>query len=472
MSGEAGGPWDLSLNVRPGVISVLLFLVFDLVLHTVIDGVLARASCWVYYKRIFKGHPLHLKSADLPGVTSFLLGAPCAPFNLLIVVLKLAFLVALLNLNISIDGGIERAERAVTLTARLALNLSNSERGPNSQHGSGYLWHFARTCYEKPDTGDRITFYTLAFNLTPGADGASLHDGTRDPIVRGSIQCLSPGRVQRESVRALQVITGCSPVRSAACADPNPTTVPRKRLMPKSIKEVDIHLSSGFTLRTRASTFTNLTLFPGYPGAKLVCLSVHAGGAQRGDFRRTCVLTVQLPDHGFLIENWTSDRAGFHRVYAGPVFDNDPRMSFEETAIAAYRLFGPGVPYGTLASLLVANSGQVRFETQRVVVLGPPRAGTVVKFPALVLAGVVAAIVVAARVAVGCCLRADDRPRLNEIDGLSSIAREENSPSGKSLSSGRGIAIGLILRFPNVARLVPVQRGYHVVTRASVDEIY
>lgn len=78
---------------------------------------------------------------------------------------------------------------------------------------------------------------------------------------------------------------------------------------------------------------------------------------------------------------------------------------------------------------------------------------------------------IVARVVAAFTVDGDNRPQLNAIDGLSSIAREELQPSGRSYVSGENVSLGWVYSGPQRIRFGPVRSADQCVKRVSELEI-
>lgn len=482
MSSESDGLPRLVLHIQPGLVSAFYFLLFDLVLLTFVDVLLARAASFGYYSAIYKGHTVTLKSVDIPGVTTFLVGRLCSPINAATLVVKLAFLAAILSIDIAIDAETVRPEESITLGARLGMNLTDAYWEKENYVGLTFLWDSSRGCRVRSDEDDSIVFYTVAFNVTGNTSADDFAtDGSYVPP--DSLFCLKPDRVSQLSVRPLSVVNGCSPNRQTSCTEPTVELWRERNTRRPDFYDI-ICFDFGAVI-TSNCVYVVVRAYYGFDGiseygaGSLFCVYSRIGdfssyenddSVGRVDDFQTCLFTTKV-ENGYLVENWTYNSSTFTRRYPGPVFDKDPQLGVWQTvAIAPYLLKG-NMDYETLSSIVVANGAVLEFEEQNVQLFQGRKTVTIVPFYALILIAIIILVTTIAYVVSAFTVAKDIRPQINAINGLSSIAREENHPSGRSLTAGHGIAIGLILRYPNAARLVPVRKGTATVSRSEVNEI-
>lgn len=474
MPSISGSPPQLILDVQPGAVSVAYFIILDLVLLTIFDIALARTSSHLCYRRIFGGHPLELKSADIPGVTSFLLGNFWSATNIPLLLVKLVFLVFILIIDVEVNSESRQPTETITLTSRLGFDISTSSNNGTVRLGAGHLWPIATNCRVRSDDSDEITYYSVAYNFNDKKTSSPLHSVDENVIDSKSILCLSPKNVANESARPTVIISGCSPFRGGRCTDLNPKTIFERRPPADKDSRVQIKDTTGVdNLIYAMREYYNFTIISEYPSARMLCVSVSINPKDPPNnyltYYDSCLLSANV-SNGYLIENWIYNSSSFIRHYPGVVFKNYLNISTDQSVSTAFHLLKGGVSYETLSTFLIGYGSYHILESQNITNLGDTKTVSVIPVHSLVMSCVLAALCLGSYILVAIFL-ANERPQLNEINGLSSIAREENRPSGRSLKAGDGIAIGLILRNSNVARLVPVQNGYRVVSKKEVDSI-
>ena len=123
----------LELHFQEGYVSAFYVIFLDLILFTNLDAALARLLSSLYYKQIFKGKPLLLRSCDIPGISTFFLGNRLSPNNLSILALKLAFISCALILDLNINSKPLNFHTEVRLLSTCLLYTSPS---PRDQRGS------------------------------------------------------------------------------------------------------------------------------------------------------------------------------------------------------------------------------------------------------------------------------------------------------------------------------------------------
>lgn len=464
---------QLTLNVQPGLITAIFSIIFDFILLAILDSALARASSHFYYKSIFKGNPLSLKSADVPCVTSFLLGNFWTVPNVFLALVKIAMLVFILNVDIEVDSENVRPKTVVNVGSRLGFNISREDTKGEIDFGAGYLWQFVTNCREK--SNDTITFYALAYNVSYGKTTAPLHDPNGNFIPTESIYCLSPKYVASDSVRPLVVVKGCSPMSDGGCTANSQTIFTKRRPGPDDSYTADLKgLLGNPDFTVEVNEVENFVGFSNYATVRLFCVNVHLGLREPPtsylEPRDTCLVFANV-SNGYLVEHWLYENPEFRRYYPGVVFEKDPKIGPAQAISTVFALQKGNVNYETLSKYLVGYSSYHISENQTITILRDARTVSTIPVYTLVIMGVIIVVCLGSYLIVAIFLAKDKRPQLNAINGLSSIAREENQPTGRSLNMGNGIMVGLILRHPNAGRLVPVQRGYQVVSKNEVDNI-
>lgn len=453
---------SLELDVQPGVISALLFIFLDIFTVGILDIVLARLVCLAYYRNINEGKPVSVKSADIPGLSNYLLGHSLSLINMVALGTKLALLGVVLAANMSIksDGTRTAFEyRDATFTFEPTDKYSTEKNMVRRRLES------SKTCFEEKD--DVLTYYSLRFNLQ-GDKKLEGNDFTDDPdkvesydVDDSTIICMSPTNVGNPS--ALAKVVGCTRMPAGECL----TVVSREqkkdaRGIPKSTDEpFDGEISHMYLDYDKDRV---KELWKEYENPVLTCLTTEIGisalNSKASTYSHCLMVSVNNSGKQTYVERWILGpgpkpdevpEGTFILEYPGIIFENN--VSIGRKAAAKYlELPFPFTDYRTLSGDLVAQGSQYKFDATRVhrrikvdnpvTVIGYWAVGMVAGSIIIVLIGYIVTVVL---------LRNDSRPRFNTINGLSSIVREEHDPSGRSNFVGESAVLGL--RFTNADSL-------------------
>lgn len=164
------------VNVSPGYVSAFFFVVFDLVLLTIADTALSIYVSRYYLNRILRdGRPLRVRSVDIPGVTTFLLGDNIfsSSINIAALLIKFFILACILLLDLSLDARYD--PHIVPAVYFNTYDFDPSESTwplrPPLYRRVERQWLQARHCRTSPDktSGEyNFTFFPLAYNLSEG----------------------------------------------------------------------------------------------------------------------------------------------------------------------------------------------------------------------------------------------------------------------------------------------------------------
>lgn len=139
-------------------------------------------------------------------------------------------------------------------------------------------------------------------------------------------------------------------------------------------------------------------------------------------------------------------------------------------------LRSPSFQYRTWASFStqVVTEGAIYRplpNSTEVTIVGAPETRTAIPIYVIVIISVLLLITIVARIATNLTIEKDERPRLNTINGLSSIAREESELIGASLVQGRTMSVGIMKLEGSEGHFGPVQANSLVVSREEVKHI-
>lgn len=464
---------NLNIPVPFGVVSGFFFF-FDHIFITIIDYILARIVLNFYYKQIFKGHPLTVRSVDIIGVTSFLIGRKFSPVNVLASVIKVVLLITIFNIDLSIDTRTVSNFEMVQLSGTYDFDASDDAwKNVSINHKFKPIVEHIRYCRLKSNSGDGVTFYKLSFNFSGGTILKSDRDVSagleKFSVDYRSVVCQSKASVNSKSVYKTVQVVGCSPNRSSGCRAPG-KKVWKKKLFSSNFSSENMNVRVGsFSIPVFCRSLTNVT-FWNYKSCNVSCMEIHIGWSGRSDIAQTCLVRTQIPE-GYLVENWKFNGSSFTRRYPGAVFAPTFQVEhFQSIAVLAYLTKG-NVDYESMSSIIVANSAIYRQENQTLNVLKDHGIVSIVPYFAVGLSALIIVFALLGAVVTYAIFRKDKRPILNEVNGLSSIAREEAFSTGKSLIGGTGVLVGLIIHSPGIGRLAPVAMTSEVVRRSELEII-
>lgn len=471
---------ELELFVQPGVISALLFVFLDIFTVGILDIVLARLVCLAYYRNINEGKPVSVKSADIPGLSNYLLGHSLSLINIVALGTKLALLVVVLAANMSIQtrGTKTNVERR---DATFVFDPTDADR--NSSYRVRRRLETSKSCFE--EDGDQLIYYPLRFNLKDGQklEGSdvvdSIDDGDVLDVDDSSVVCMSPTQVSNHEpfVRVL----GCTRKESGQCL----TVISRNTTMDAS----NVSYTTGDPYDGEIAHYyldfdpdAVRRLWSDYDDPKLTCLTTEIGidaNASPSTYSHCLMVSVSKDKKETVVERWVlSTKESTETAYSlfimeYPGIRFEGALEFGRLAAAQYlELPFPFTDYRTLSGDLVAQGSQYKYDSKRVEILVKVDSTvTVIGYWAVGLVIGSILIVVLGFIITVVLLRNDTRPRFNTINGLSSIVREEHEPSGRSYTTGESAVLGL--RFTNADSLhfgplsskdegTPYQDGYDI----------
>lgn len=158
---------------------------------------------------------------------------------------------------------------------------------------------------------------------------------------------------------------------------------------------------------------------------------------------RSGILTVLYQGNTTLVERWTHDipTDTLVRYFPGPIFKSN--ISFAERQ-RAHHLTNLVFAFNwePFAGSLVAD-GVVYRKVDWTFQTFENRLVTAVPVYAVTLGIALLFVAVFVKILIILTIGRDLRPPLNQIDGISSVAREELAPSGRSMVTGRGVLLEL-----------------------------
>lgn len=427
-----------------------------------LDHFLLHLVGLLYYRRINAGGRIRVTAANIPCFTNFLIGRWRDPINLFTNAIRIIVVVIFLRL----DADISVAHQTVTTANTFVFDPTDIRKLNMSAHSAtavGRRLAFTKSCRYYHDEGV-VSFYPIVFDLEGGVTfETEYRDPTKITITEvddTSLYCLSPKYTSQKFLDYVSVV-GCSP-NVTSCRDTNPLSV----TVPKD--HIDFHFEADMGWGTRGTSSLKLTVAKqGVPDVikntwngldvtedRLVCARMFF----RIKLQRfiTCYASANLTredgSKASLIEVWTSladipadpNHFIFVRRNPGPILMPRVRIADElQTFTLVQTAWGIwSLDYVEQTALIVFHSLVYKavnntFQTSQ-------RGGisTSINLLALILALVCLVITAIAAVVITIRVRKDERPRFHTIDGLSSILREEDQPSGRSLVMGHTAVIG------------------------------
>lgn len=445
---------DVRYRVQPGVVSAAYFVLFDLVLLAFVDIVLARIVCYLYYRRINKGASLEVRSVDIPGLTTFLIGRRFAFPNVLALFTKIIILACILLVDLNIDSNVVTPKMSLKRNSTYIFDPSDEQWEREPSLNVTRRWELVRRCHEIDRILGNITYYSLAFDLSENTvtydGGKTVYNQPND----STIVCLKEGNVESADARVATTIAGCSQhFGKTLCT--NASKIYKNYDLDSALNQVEPYiLGFGTPGSIESYVFWNLDasltggIFSEYTQPNLTCARLRMGApalTMLKDFYGCTV--VEYKDGLTLVDKWRYDdsRKLMWRDYPGPLFEGNIKFGLH-AALEVLRGFYRVENWETISGIIVADSSFyqqnsttfTQFENSYIVTKVSPYAIALVVF--LVLLAIVSRIVVAFTIGK------DSRPQINSIDGLSSVAREESEPTGHSYVAGRNADIGLCHR--------------------------
>lgn len=451
---------NVTFQVSPGVVSLLYFILLDLTFLTLFDIVFAKLAALFYLRRIRSGKPLKVHSSDVLGLSTYLVGSYRTPINIIIIIIKLLLLSAIVFVDLNIGSD------QVKITAPLATSgFFNFDPSADAWDNGSFRaverrFERVRTCKYRNPESEQIEYYALAFNVTGLPDEQTTLDTeittnrTLIPIDPGSEQCLGRNLVLDTSELRTARVMGCSRYLTTFCR--NGTVVVKDDVdlpfLPGDRYEIFAVDYGVITINYEVRRFSDAAIpyFPSsYQNISFNCFrNIFGIMGIRMDIFETCILTASYNDGAdTLIERWDYDRTRrqLYRFFPGPVFQGRFDVGVRQQILAVQHVVEPR-NWEVFSSTLVADAAVYEKKSMQVTRITDEVLVTVLPWSALIVTIVVGLLAISFRVAAIFFLGSDELIQLNTIDGLSSIGREENQPSGRSFKSGKHMVIGLTSR--------------------------
>lgn len=449
----------LELNLQPGIVTAMFFILFDLIMLSLFDVILAKTVCILYYYRINKGKALSVTSADIPGVTTCLVGSFLDPTNIIAILVKLGLLIIVFNVNIDTRTSFS----SMRLTSTFNFNSSEAAFPPDAFKVVERRKGDASACRQNTDAG--VIFYRQGFNLSlsenqtsPETEIVPLSDeDIQLYLIDGStLTCMSPDFVP--NFQPLLEVKGCSAYARGDC----------------SVESVRSFVTDGDVIGTTDSDSFDAsnspsdpqTFFPfktfnqeqardvwGVVGGddidSAVCVKIDAGLPLSRSSLTLCTVLSKI-GNDTLLELWEStkivDDVGFNMTQKmpGPLLKGQYDIGRSLCLILLKQAYSiKDYDWRSVAALLLVEG--LLYSRYNLITVKSVSSRIVTEVPliSLGIAFGVFGLVVIFLIAVFLMTGHDKRPKINTIDGLSSILREEFNPTGSSYTTGRTSVIGL-----------------------------
>lgn len=436
----------MEIRIGPNFVSTLYFVLFTLIVLPLVDDVVTRLVNYVAYKNIFRGQPIRLESADIPGITTGLLGKWFSPTNVVALLLKCVLLgiIFVLDLNIETFEVHSREVRQATFV----FNASDSQwrqRKPTVNRPFSRLQYCRKLTV---NTGE-ITYYGTAFNLRNDSlltdQNATRGSTTNDSSIDGnSFQCLAPQQVYEHYVVKNLHVKGCSLVQQKFCTSQDPVSLAWPGSFNGGSFVISPLLYDRYTFDDAKVPFVDQvqvqSVWTSLASPSLVCLIKQLPGNSSGigSTETDCLLHGRTQDTNTLLEHWkyVPDANEIHRSFAGILLRGDVDIG-KSVRISMLWYMHQDADWSVLSALLLGYSMVYEERPMNFTRIGEVEyAVTVIPDYAvpLICALVVSAII--AKVIVCLTIGKDKRPPINTINGISSILRQQVFRSVNSLTYG------------------------------------
>lgn len=438
----------MEIRVRPGYVSAFYFVLFELFLVPLVDNILSHVVNYLCYRDIYRGTKIDLKSADIPGITACLIGKRYSLLNMLVLIVKCALLAMIFEMDLSIETS--EIHNRETRTATFMFNASDSQ-WENQVHVINRPYSRLQYCRKLDVETGEIIYYSAAFNLENGTvlqnETTSLEHDSSYNVNGSTFQCLGPHDVYDEYVVLNMRVVGCSTRTKYYCTRRDEMTKTWKYEFYTGPFTVSPYAFDRNSFNDSKIGFMNQTIvdeiWSEINSPTLVCLQKNLPGKISSDrpnvvMQTDCLLSGKVSKTETLLEHWRYDSGGkLRRYYAGVVLEGDVDIG-KSVRISILWYLSRAVDWEVLSSLLLSYSmvyepiqrnftkiGEIEYEV------------TVIPDFAIPLTVSVVSIAIIIQIVVYFTIGKDRRPRINTINGISSVLREEKQPTGRSLRRGR-----------------------------------
>lgn len=468
----------------------LCVIVFDLITLTVADLTLARLVCNAYYRRVFDGRPVRCRSCDIPGITTFLLDHFLLPPNLIALAIKLLLFAIIVIVDVNIETTRYVGSNHINRNSTYEFNASSALWSHIPESRFAALTLATRACFEWNKKRDTLTYYHIAFNTGYRVDDTIPGVPNVKEVLFNSVQCLSPSNVIEDDVRPLLHVVNCSKLvpSTVNCSSEE---VVRVRWTPTLLiqewGELEIYMEYKFYNATFnvvgedevRSIFPVLTSSPSsvqYSNSSMTCIRVFQGIEYERTDRISCLLVV-FRGNNTVIDRWEYSVKDKTLQSQSPGPEMGGRLDIGLEVIVTMLLKdGSNWNWVSGSGLLLSRAITHRFlrpDEQTITVRQEGKLETSLPTWVFALACAMVGTCLMSGMLVAWLNRKDGRPRINSIEGLSSIAREEKEPSGRSLMKGPPVSLGLSVssKGGEIGRFGALRYGEAGVKRTEISKM-
>lgn len=150
-------------NFPPGAVSAVYFFVLEFFALGAIDLILIHVVSRQWHRDIKRGIALEVKSAEIPGVATSLVGRTLAPPNLFAYFVKFVALGVILLADLNINSEVRDGD-PLTLTG--TFDFDTSVWGNGEERAATRPVTDIRFCRMVDSVAEDITYYRIRFNFT------------------------------------------------------------------------------------------------------------------------------------------------------------------------------------------------------------------------------------------------------------------------------------------------------------------
>lgn len=486
------------LQIPSGYVLAFFFILFDVLCLALVDVLLIRLSCSLYYREISEGRSLNIRSFDIPGVVTYLVGKATSFANIVTFSLKIIVIVFIFFINFNVESA-KDGERfsSMDFTATFDFIPTNEEWNNASRiRAVERSPEFSRwSCKDHPDPEDpyKVTFYRTAFSLSNSAillNETDIPNATaaQYPIDSTTLLCLSPKNVSEKYIRPILKVLGCSKlIPDQNCY--NSTKISRTI-------DAQINVSSARYFSVPAGTgkigygFKSMNEtqvkkgFPEYSNPKLHCVlqclgltGPCCGNRRDRNCRKSvtpCILVEKNEKYNTtLLEKWyITENSGVNirmeRMYPGPILEGLIDLDTNRAGVSLLDV-DTNSNWWEFAGVILTDSLVYRYNPQKYDIR---YTATPTEIPpeTIILGALTLCVVIFGSIAVYFTIGRDNRPRFNTVNGLSSILREERFPTGHSFREGNIAILGLSREPSGRVRLGPISSPKDSIELSTIDE--
>lgn len=482
----------LELGVSSGHVSVVYFVVLEFITLAVIDIMLIHVVSSLWYNRIINGVALEVKTAEICGVANSLVGRYFAPPNLFAYAVKIALLSVILWTDINIYSRVDEiTDEPRLLIGTFSFDPSSRSWGQVARKAVTRPWADITAC--RITNEDEIHFFRVRFNFTENRVYDDEFVDELFSINDSTIVCMKNGSATFEKESELEKIVSCSSLGTSKCR--NETMLVRKYNIPSrsnfNLETIQYYVDEASKmLFYQITDFTPIAddIWPeyttgNYSNPSLHCLKSLFSIRNVNEDRETSSLDTCLviadvsyvDFHGTLVEVWDHSvpDGTFSRRFPGPIVARKLEVAVSYMVVVLRELPNQFQTdsWESFSARFISRGVVYEKSLRNVTPVTGLKTMTIIPVQNLVAVGVVLAITAIISLVVIRTVANDTKPRINTINGLSSIAREETEPVGRSLNVGAPMVIGLSERNKGEAHFGPLRSNDVRVSHRDVKHI-